>query len=618
MKLDRRIDFEPRTLADADNAYDTLALHELLLKVGRAKWNAAEFDGCVEHLRTALLKHFEYVQLLESSETSRQTSEVPDAKSPANGANNASPIGEERAPFRHVVVADHSRGVISRSLIEELVETRLVSNLTRWYILTKSASPRWLADLKNQSSAGKVALLYYHPAASDHLSLKGPSAETDSIESWLISCGERSSQSRDRARLTQDAFLALADHHGINWTDDALVVTTPKGLQAAGLARHQNDWKWEVGSADREAEPSHEPQVGRSSAFFARLASWAMLCEGRYDPWEAIQDARKEARSYVQNMVAHFRDRLEDREEGSEDALPIGVDTQPPNAQSARGEWQLLSFPPTRPADDRLELWRAMQDVPDYVAIDPKKRANIRRLQRGLREFMERPERSRQTYAAMITAPPGSGKTTLVKKLAEMNQLVLQECNLTQIFDRPQLLLFLDRLAHVQSGTDHPLLVFVDEINTPVAGHPAYDVFLSVLSGGTFGTAGDVRRLRPAASELLATKEPDFHGRMNAPDISLAVDGEALRTEMFFVWMTKLYDRGVRRVTPGLLQHVWDQIRRRTSLRDIDKLIDRLRNLPADRPLSVRDIDPSETDSKDVKPIRLEREPEIRFGAMPR
>src|SRR5260221_7122623 len=187
----------------------------------------------------------------------------------------------------------------------------------------------------------------------------------------------------------------------------------------------------------------------------------------------------------------------------------MGVNPQPPTAQSARGKgpcladtalaWQLLSSPPTRPADDRLELWRAMQDVPDYVAIDPKKRANIRRLQRGLREFMERPERSRQTYAAMITAPPGSGKTTLVKKLAEMNQLVLQECNLTQIFDRPQLLLFLDRLAHVQSGTDHPLLVFVDEINTPVAGHPAYDVFLSVLSGGTFRTARDVRRLRPAA-----------------------------------------------------------------------------------------------------------------------
>jgi len=77
-----------------------------------------------------------------------------------------------------------------------------------------------------------------------------------------------------------------------------------------------------------------------------------------------------------------------------------------------------------------FELWRSMSEVMGYVSLDGPKRGELRKLTREVRRFVAKP--NQHHTACMLVASPGSGKTYLVRQLAESMNLLSLNFNITQ------------------------------------------------------------------------------------------------------------------------------------------------------------------------------------------
>ena len=170
-----------------------------------------------------------------------------------------------------------------------------------------------------------------------------------------------------------------------------------------------------------------------------------------------------------------------------------------------------------------------MTELHGFVCIVRKKRRVVARLVDMVRSF--KGEQAKSPESCLIKAPPGSGKSHLVKQLARVSGCRLIAFNLTHLFDPGAIVHCFEMISTTQADTpNNRLLIFFDEVNAKVAGELLYPCFLTVLDEGIYEVSGRAFYLRPAIwifagtefdEEDIPSKAADFNSRLTRGVVSL-------------------------------------------------------------------------------------------------
>jgi len=191
--------------------------------------------------------------------------------------------------------------------------------------------------------------------------------------------------------------------------------------------------------------------------------------------------------------------------------------------QQARRDYGLIKDPDG--GSSRLEVWRGAPLLPGYVTCVDEREEIVLELARRLRKFVKTREPARH-LSILIQADPGTGKTALAKALAKAVGAGFLEFDVTRMSRREELVSIFDAVSALQSNSDKPLVVFVDEINAHIEGAPVFDAFLAPLEGMVYSREGRAFSLRPSAwlfagtrvvegSYSASDKFSDFRSRMS-------------------------------------------------------------------------------------------------------
>jgi hypothetical protein len=170
-------------------------------------------------------------------------------------------------------------------------------------------------------------------------------------------------------------------------------------------------------------------------------------------------------RTFEARRVTHYRDWNPAAE--PQDDLKVEPDRslEPFNWREAHEQWKQAFTLDTlgiivKNDEPRLELWRATTELPGYICIVRRKRETVATLVQMLRSFA-RSDRSRQE-SCLIEAPAGTGKTHLVRRLAEQANFRVLLFNITHLYRQEDLLDCFDRISTTQADLqDAPLLIFL-------------------------------------------------------------------------------------------------------------------------------------------------------------
>jgi hypothetical protein len=208
---------------------------------------------------------------------------------------------------------------------------------------------------------------------------------------------------------------------------------------------------------------------------------------------------------------------------------------------------------------------------------------------------LHRVQRERLKQAScMLYAPPGSGKTSLVKKLAENNNLRFIPFNITQLIERRDILDCFDTIVtYYLQNPREPLLIFIDEINSHLAGEPAYSAFLTPLEDSVYIRGSKTFKLPPCFWIFASTQEEkeiksqskgsDFWSRLTHGTISLdskATENDNRYLENVYVGVSMILSSfpDVMFVSEGVLE-VFYMFEEHTKLREIRHFVEAFENV---------------------------------------
>jgi hypothetical protein len=296
----------------------------------------------------------------------------------------------------------------------------------------------------------------------------------------------------------------------------------------------------------------------------------------------------------------------------------------------------------------KLQIWRAMTEVGDYVACLPSKRKALKSLIEHGRLFDR--DRSRN-MAFMLIDAPGSGKSYLVDCLAKQLGMRFMKFNITQMLAREDLLRCFDKIETTGANNpEEPILVFFDEINAKLEGQNVYDAFLAPLEDKIYVRAGDALHIRSCFWVFAGTKAPeegtenkgsDFLSRLTRSPFSFINDDatgdseeakEALRLEKIYICGATIqrFFPDVRRVTRAVLRAI-DMLPEDITPRQMSQFVKRFhgiqygfvssQNLPAKwqtefnvGPREIDEWNEQNLENEEAEAIILERNPELVRG----
>jgi hypothetical protein len=431
--------------------------------------------------------------------------------------------------IRAVVIKDMQKGVISKALIQWLA-----AKLQRipWYISTKVWEPDWLEQVEQ---AGTDVRLLIIPQIAAQAAVR-----TGKMGRWITRSGEASDRALEKIEQLGERFK------------NATIVALPDGLRV--LAR---DRLREGGDASRigMVQTDVGPRlltvgVPMASVLFPALV--ARMLESKEIDLESLL---KSSLWFTHKWMFLEAKRVEDPERwqpSQDQILDLGArkgDNASPSSNSFDGNWRAFTWSLARKAwteafseigivkvadplatipellagggrtEKRLEIWRAMTEVNGYVCCVRSRREKLQRLVRELSSFSAR--RRRDHKSCLLIASPGSGKTFLVRRLAESLNLRFLGFNVTQMISKSDLLDCFDTIVTSQAQNPaEPLLVFIDEVNSWLDRQYVYDAFLAPLEEGVYVRAGKTFHIDPCVWVFAGTEPPVSRrrGRRNKAD----------------------------------------------------------------------------------------------------
>lgn len=418
-----------------------------------------------------------------------------------------------------VIVKCLARGMMSDEYVQILLEVLRDLNHADdnrpldWYVSSKMSSPTWLKRIIEDSSAR--LRLYLVPEV--------PLRNSPDVHSWvtegthLVPASDRKCWMRDeRSALSREAFSHvkdLATEIGLEKEQDSALVILPGKMQAIAVA---NVGKGKLaGCRFTKDLPKMDGAIGTASIFFAQACSLLVGTEGYLRSDSALNKLVNECVKATLDWREEERKRIlfglgigDDRSSGKASDDVAGAEDIDWEACKRRWKQALEGIGTISTEHDgiepreRIELWRANSQIKGFLAIGKKKRDVIARLVSAANEFCSQQSESSgrqrsgqppgvRSRSCLLIAPPGAGKTLLAKKLASAVGMKLLSFNITELFDRSELVGCFDQILTEQArNREDKLLVFFDEINAQVKGKYVLDRFLMPLEDSRFSRSG--------------------------------------------------------------------------------------------------------------------------------
>ena len=514
--------------------------------------------------------------------------------------------------FDAVVIKDLGKGVVSKQVITDLIAAFTESNgAPKWFVSTKSHNPTWLELLRSQD----VRLtIIPEIAAADYITRSGK-------PNWFCVSEEK----RRTHHPTDGALAALEElRTSLPEKPEMATICLPSKFQL--IARLDD-----IGVHQGEEEPRNvkfHDDAAMASAFFPKAVCRLLIMR---DP-KRWKSAVKETtfRKFLTLCLGDTAT-FNQHEAGWINGARIGTTTEDSSfpadclvsfsIKEENKQWRMRTKKPTeRFKDDaapKLELWRAMTEVEKYVCLVDERRHVLAKLVQAVRDFGATADRPSRSISGLLTARPGSGKTSLVRGIAAMCDVRPLEFNVTQMLRREELFACFDSIVTAQAQErQKPVFVFFDEVNALLENQHVYDAFLAPLEDGyylrngrkffihpciwLFAATPDAMESKAQAKEAEKSqdKKGDFRSRLTLGELNLTSEpklrsdytddqvGEqtscqkAMKAENVYraaAILQQMYP-DVRNVSVAFLQWVYDQPYR-TTAREIRDLMGKLRRV---------------------------------------
>ena len=478
-----------------------------------------------------------------------------------------------------VVVKDIGKGVVSWSLLRVLLQKCKKLKTVPWFISTRYWEPSWLMELARNNV--NVRMVMFSEVA----------AKQTTVPTWITSKGKLTKEAILKLKTVVDAFTP--DRSRVSRL--SVVVNLAK-LQLMAMERRTNQ-EPSLDQLTCYVQPNENPNsenlsfdIGGASIIYGSLIH-GMLQEsnlgGKVDPkqfnigslyqnalgytesWivkeiERILEVPNQASIANKSYIATNYDESADADADTfrivkyaikdDKLIPIPL-TQVGEivefqASHALQQWEDAFTKPytvesstdideSSPGRKKIQLWRAMSELRNYICCEELKRNAIARFRDRVAQFDPRDDRS--SLSTLIHSPPGAGKSHLVQCLADtLDNIRILSFNITTMTQRDDLLACFDQMATVQNQNRHvKLLVFFDEINAELENHHVYDAFLALLEDGIYFRRGIKFQIQPCIWVFAGTnlqlssgsvpsqssstdKGSDFESRLSFPTIDLA------------------------------------------------------------------------------------------------
>lgn len=159
----------------------------------------------------------------------------------------------------------------------------------------------------------------------------------------------------------------------------------------------------------------------------------------------------------------------------------------------------------------QLQFWRGCSALRGFVACVPERQVALQRLGSALRSF--RNARDVPPLGILVSADPGSGKTYLAQRLADVLEFAFLRTDISQMISRSQLTDLFDMVSTRQAEERRKVLVFVDEVNQTLEGEHVYGSFLSVLEDSVYLRGMISVHIRPCAWLFAETRQKSAGGQ---------------------------------------------------------------------------------------------------------
>jgi hypothetical protein len=481
------------------------------------------------------------------------------------------------APLPYAVIKDLGKGAVTPVLLDVLAECSLIDSNTVWFISSKRAQPRWLEEW-NREKWGEVALWFIPPKAIDQLAFREPPSYVPDDHRLEIFPTDWFARTQRPVREAMEGLEKFLKHY-FSKQQEATIVAMPKGLSVLGVTK-DGDVKTGYCQAEKVLSETEAELTGRASMFFSALII-EMIHRARKMPMGSsngeprdmegsLAIALESARAWVDAEISHLRS-FDDEKSSSGGSKVIGYDPSLSYEQSMAQlrvrrfpwddeieEWEMAHQETgiiERGVNLHLDIWRAMCHLDGYIETVERRQRDISMLVRRLKEFSEEGPRA-QSFSALLTAKPGSGKSYFVSRLVRALGLLPLNFNITQLVTREDLISCFDVIASTQAQEPAKnILVFFDEINSLVNGAHIYDLFLSVLEDGAYLRNGQLFKLKPCIwflagtkslqshqeveklksrkknlhDQILSSKAPDLHSRLTIKSLEIDTKPEDLK-----------------------------------------------------------------------------------------
>jgi hypothetical protein len=369
---------------------------------------------------------------------------------------------------KFIVIQDFQKGVVTRQLIEDIKD--LYPN-ARWFVRSKTQRPEWLNVISNS-----LEVFFIGPEIA---------ATISPWDNWMNNSRVTDTSLKIIEKLPGKNVVLISNKHEVIVRADNNCIT--------GKSEHL---------------PTPITELGWPSAFFASLvhSSWPGNRDINDDD---IKKALMLADKFGNLIVPQKSAPTKPGKTEHNNTYPTSIskwDIEMKNRKQAKENLGLIEYKKDENNIELcLEVWRGSTQLPGYISCIEEKQEIIDRIGRHLRRFAiaETPPRS---LSIMLQADPGSGKTFLAKRLADVFGFSFLRYDVTQMIHRDEMLDLFDTVATRQANIKEKVLVFVDEINALLDGSHAFGAFLAPLEEGIYIRRGKYFSLKPCIWVFAGTK----------------------------------------------------------------------------------------------------------------
>ncbi len=524
-----------------------------------------------------------------------------------------------------IVIKDMDHGTVTDVVIKKIIEAYGKNRSIKWFISSKRWKPAWLKEFRKKNIPIE---LYMIPQAAAKQAIK---EETKTLNTWITPMGWVTLEALEFIREPGKLLVNELPGSKIKLNIQHLVIL-PEQDRVVAYKKENPDHDLFI---QPEAKDSYsEIDLPMASVYFPEIIKRMLL-----PPTTTIVKTTTSrtttatkapvSKTTISKTITTFEEILKEALDATIlwrkkrfytikkieppekiNLLDIEPSDRKPGWEKAhleksKGRWEqafkgvgIVNVSPRRNKDNpkRFELWRGMTTLDDYICLSKRRRSEIRKLLLNLKR--EKESQLKRAEVCFIKAHPGSGKSFLVECLARVLGLELVSFNLSQIYTKSQIISCFDQISTAQAENKYkPLVIFFDEMNTPIEGTYPYSLFLAPLEDGYYLRDTHKFRLSPSIWIFVGTefekgkkdKASDFQSRLTLPIVDLKAKDrkqdlglERLEKIYYCVSFIRRTFKEVTDISDGALK-ILAEINAEASPRNIRKFVESIEYIPFEK-----------------------------------